>query len=204
MRRWIVLLAVLTLVPSYGAHAGKGRRRRIRPVRGRRKLAAADSGHRGLHVGFDWRRVRRDAGSRLDWPARHACAAGRRKVRRAAPGSGHCRDEPEMDALHLRRRSQRQARAVVDAARQDLRAERRARPAQDQDEPVRSAEARVGVRRRSASALQVQLRRQAGADVGRSGRSGRGRRATSAGRPTSTGCRTARSSSATATRTRAS
>ena len=53
--------------------------------------------------------------------------------------------------------------AALVAVRQGLRSVLRTRAPQDQDEPVRSGEARVGHRRSAARDLQVHVRRQAGA-----------------------------------------
>ena len=177
MRSWLVLLAALALVPSSALMQEKGGEDEFGPYEVVANWPQPIPGTDGLHVGIDRRRVRRNAGPGVDRPARHAAAAGRREVRRAASGPGHRRAGAEMAALHLRRRSQRPHGAVVDPARQHLRREGRARAAQDQDEPVRSAEARVDHGRQPAPALQVHLRRQARADVGRSARARRGRAA---------------------------
>ena len=127
------------------------------------------------------------------WPGRDVRAG--RQARLGAP----------LSPRDLRRRSRRQDGAVVAAARQAVRGAVRPRPAQDQDEPVRPREARVGLRRSAPRHPQVHLRRQAGDDARHQGPARpRRRHACSIGRPTSRGCPTAPSSSATATAARAS
>ena len=212
--------------------AGEGRTGRVRAVRTGAELAAAAARWtrrrqaRRLDLGLGRRGVRRDARSHLDRAARRAAVAEGRQAldpvraahaltrqrhrQRRWPGRDVRADRETrlgapLSPRHLRRRSRRQDGAVVAAARQAVRGAVRARTAQDQDEPVRSREARVGVRRSAPRHPQVHLRRQAGDDARHQGPARPRRRdACSIGRPTSRGCPTAPSSSATVTAARAS
>ena len=92
-------------------------------------------------------------------PATTTASARRASRRRSAAGSGAtttCIFVVDRDGKMV---------AVVAAARQAVRGDVRARAAQDQDEPVRSREARLGDRRPAARDLQVHLRRQARDDA---------------------------------------
>ena len=105
--------------------------------------------------------------------------------------------------LHRRRRRQRQADRGVDAVGQAVRGRRR--PAQDPDQPVRSAAARLGGQRRAPPDLRVHQRRQAtGADARRERRRRQRRQAFRPAAGHRRGCPTARSSSPTVSATRAS
>ena len=89
-----------------------------------------------------------------------------RRPERHLRAAGEARMGTALRARDLRRRRQRQAGRRVAAARQAVRsAAVRTRAAHDQDEPVRSREARLGDRRPAARHLPLHLRRQAGEDV---------------------------------------
>ena len=135
------------------------------------------------------RYVRHAAGSRPD--------AQRGRLRSVGQGS---RSPSPMGSRPLHRQSRRQDDRFLGAAQSALRP-----PAQGPHQPLRSREARVARGRWRAADLQADQRRQEDRD---DARRIQGRRATttstSRGPPTSRGCPTARSSSPTATRTRAS
>ena len=154
----------------------------------RRELAQAPARHeafaQGMDVGIVWWRVRGISRSHLDRNARRAAASGRRgavdALRRAEPDARkrdgqrrwhqrHVRAHRKtrmgtaLRALDLRGRRRRQSRRRVAASRAVVRqAPLRPRAPPNQDQPVRSAEARVDHRRPAPRHLQVHLRRQAG------------------------------------------
>ena len=188
----------------FGPHAGKGRRRRVRPYEVVANWPQPIPGTEGYTWGSTGG-VFAETPDRV-WIVQRGMLPLPAGAKFGVPLQGQATGAQSQKWQHCIFVVDRNGKMVQSWTQHDkiFAREGRARPAQDQDEPVRSAEARVDHGRQPAPALQVHLRRQAGADVGRSAGARRRPDATSAARPTSTGCPTARSSSATATRTRAS
>ncbi len=128
MRRWVALLALLTLVPSSALMQEKGGEDEFGPYEVVANWPQPIPGTEG----YTWGST---GGVFAETPDRVWIVQRGMLPLPPAPSSAprcrqrHRRAEPEVAALHLRRRSQRADGAVVDAARQDLRRERRARSA---------------------------------------------------------------------------
>ena len=233
--RWLLMVLLVLVLPAAAVTSLQEKRRagRVRSVRARARIgrsrcptvrtASSTRAGRGDRSAPSTPRRPTASGSRS--AANCRCRQAQSRGRRTRCSTRRAETPRAMTTGWARRASRPQKRgwerryhhvifvvdrdgkmvAVVAAARQALRDALRARSAQDQDEPVRSREARLGVRRSAARHPQVHLRRQAGDDARHQGPARARRRASSSiGRPTSTGCPTARSSSATATAARAS
>ena len=183
MRRCLVLLAVLTLVPSSALMQEKGGEDEFGPYEVVANWPQPIPGTEGYTWGSTGG-VFAETPDRV-WIVQRGMLPLPAGAKFGAPLQGQATGAANQKWQHCIFVVDRNGQdgAVVDAARQDLRAEGRARPAQDQDEPLRSTEARLDHGRQPAPALQVHLRRQAGADLGRSARAGR-RSSRHFGRPT--------------------
>ena len=206
MRRWVrCSLAALSLVPSSALMQEKGGEDEFGPYEVVPNWPQPIPGTEGMDVGIDRRRLRRNARPRLDRAARHASAEGGREARHAAAGT---------TTRARRTRSWMHSVIVVDRNGQMMQS-------WPQPDKIFAQKGARGPHKIKMNPYDPQKHVWIMDDnlhqifkftydgklvqtLGRGARARRRRDATSAGRPTSTGCPTARSSSATATRTRAS
>jgi hypothetical protein len=143
MRSWTVLLALLVLVPSSALMQEKGGEDEFGPyevVENRPQPIPGTEGYTWGSTGG----VFAETPDRV-WIGQRGMLALPAGAKFGAPLPGQATAATNRKWMHSIFVVDRNGRHVQSWT-QDLRAERRARPSQDQDEPVRSAEARLGVR----------------------------------------------------------